>query len=396
MVDWNKEEVALSIAPANQPFTYSAQDLRDKLGITKANLYTNTVVDFHVRDNPSLSGKIVKLLQPGDKVYMLNYPQVNADGHLWARTEHGWVAADLLHRDTQSSLSNIVVTKLGFNVLKFSNTIALVASAKRLWDEGKPYGTMLVVDDVVLANQLLNYCPIVVFRLYDPNMPEYGASYQEAYMAGVTYGRLHEHELLELRKSAVGPFNSTESLLPATEHRMFVQYGNEPTYNVFDYAWWYGAASVLQQDGYRMCMFNDSMGNPTKTQFDDRLNALVDGVRLQDWMKSNGHVYGIHFYSDGSKEPQGSDQLFFAQRFNYLCDTYKPQIVVTECGQGDAVNPGKDELLKQMTAYTRLLKQQIYILGCCWWNYGTGGDAQWQRGDLQNNLLDIEALVGQE
>lgn len=384
----NQNQDAITVNAPNKPaITLSAKQLYDAL---PTQMYTTAGVNL--RKTPGLAGTIVQTISFRAAVDVYTIAPVELDGYKWHNVRYGnavgWVADKYLSLTAPSNISPLKLAPgFGLHVFPNGNSAGVLEMAKRLYNAGKPLACATVVnritigDNILLVNELVKYIKYVIYRDVpsdgNPDNPK-----PEDY--GVVDGGYRWMSKLWPRYMNLDP-------------RVYIQPANECAWFEPNGQFWVDAMRFAENQGRRLAIFADAVGNPANDQYSTPLQKWQSrGVALKR-AREKGHVVALHVYS-APNTPAGqlSDAAnlpFFEARavnfYNNMPEEARPVLIFTEAAGEFARGrfQGVTECVNWHKAFYNLVKPLGYVAGWCAWTVGGGG---WQDASIDSALPALE------
>lgn len=252
----------------------------------------------------------------------------------------------------------------------------ILNTATRLHAAGKPLASVVVLDDIALANNLARVVRYVVFRSYP-----HGQMFDPSKCDTPQHAGQHADYIYDQHWPVVSQLVGSN---------IYVQFRNEksefPDDNYFELE----LAMRSDRDGrFKVGMFADSLGSPTVSQWETREAALSYAMLHQHIAIL--HEYGAEVNNQPAHVPMSDANTFpwYGGRHRMLYDACpancRPNLIIGECGCSD----GRPDSIDDIKAYNALLQADSYVLGFCIWGFGHTDKLY----DANSMLPALEALV---
>jgi hypothetical protein len=344
------------------------------------NVLTNPVTQPHIvqavatdvlniRQYPDKTSKLLGQVKTGENV--------TADFNVWdngytaiTMPQKGYVLRSFLH-DTSSSGTNTPIPPVTPQKTPFTYGLHVEATlidnglkqliidmATRLHKANRPLASVVVIDNVDMANQLAKVVKTVIFRSY-PN----GQHFNPSKLTDETSARQHGNEI----------YNDHLGVISQLDRAIYVQFRNEnsefPNDNYFDLQ----IMANCDRDGFKAAIFGDSVGTPNVDQWQTRQGALA-------YAMTKNHIVVIHEYGAFVNGKPGNvpvsdpaTRQWYGTRhemlYNSVSENCRPLMIVGEWGTSDAYPHGQ-ATIDDMKNYNALLQNDPYVIGFCLWGMG--------------------------
>lgn len=248
------------------------------------------------------------------------------------------------------------VSRLGLHIETSGGVSAdILNTAIRLFNAGKPWALVVVIDDVGLANALVPYVRNLIYR---------------DYAAGKTFniGNLTSEAAAQAEANKV--WANHQGTVSRLDKRIWVQSRNETGSTAFDYAYECRIMDLAKAQGRRAAIYGDSPGQPELNEYAWRVPALKQAMR-------DGHALVLHEYSAFiNKQPSDTPLCDPATRPSYGLrhrELYasvpvdcRPKLFNAETG----LSTVHMDSIEDIDGYCTLLAEDDYVEGMALYGYG--------------------------
>lgn len=231
----------------------------------------------------------------------------------------------------------------------------LLNTATRLHNAGKPWGLVVVINDVGLANAMVQVCRNVIFR---------------DYAAGKTFNIANLTSEAAAQAEANKVWASHQSSIAKLDKRIWIQTRCETGSTPFDWAYECRIMDLAKTQGRHVVIYGDSPGTPELNEYQWRIPALRQAMR-------DGHALSLHEYSAFiDKKPSDTPLCDVASRSSYglrhrmlyasVPADCRPKLFNSETG----LSTVHMDSIEDIEGYCNLLNEDAYVDGMAIYGYG--------------------------
>lgn len=331
---------------------------------------------LNVRGLPSINGNKISFLLRGAPVNIFDGLTAVADGYTWQalilpNQQMAWAATNINGLPTLG-IPQVPASRfaMGLHVVRGGASNSVVDLARRMKAAGTPLGAVVVVNEKSIANALVGLVPYVIYRDVpgsgnpdNPTEAEFASGRGDLWLVRL----LPKYSGLDLS--------------------IYIQPCNEAIWHPNDGIFWLKAMQLADQQGGKLAIFADAVGNPTddkETPGYTRIQKWQARVSALRYAKANGHIAVLHVYSSPNARPGElspiEDQPYWEFRYRgyyaAVPEDARPTLVIGEAaretsrGMYDGLQPTLDWGAKLAGEVSR----DKYVAAACLWTAGNEGE----------------------
>jgi hypothetical protein len=381
-----------------------------------------TAANLRLRVAASITAAPILTIPANTKLTLLGDP-ITVDGYVWWKTviptgQTGYAAERSVDRkyilmvdkyDPPVVIPPVVIPPIPPSSTKITHGVHIHEGfaphvpgvLKQMAQTGK-MACAVVINDGAIANMLVqNGCKYVLYRVWaNEGMPgDLDGSPTDVYR-GKDWWESHKRA-----------FDSVD-------RKVYLQIQNEQNHP-YDGYYYLGVMQAADQDGRKIAIFSDSVGNPSDVHEEN--GRFVSGVwsrrvasGAMRYGKANGHIVCLHQYGrvtpygketadpgsaiwpDGTRD-DGAYKWYGGRHVgvwrDLIPDDSKMGIIVGEAGPSDAIYRGSTQVISDMRGYQLRYGSDPYILGYAFWTFGGAGNLGFGYSTMDASANDILELI---